>query len=128
MFINYGYNYFYLIYHTKTFMTIHSLVSIHIRAQLPLTHKNADADNGNYSPKSLNCDWQILPPTVPKIFSGLLLKLCIIIVIKQNILWKNWILCSMQFEKVQPHYWYTIKIILQVGKEIKNELSILFLF
>ena len=27
-------------------------------------HKNADADNGNYSPKPLNCDRQILPSTV----------------------------------------------------------------
>ena len=41
-----------------------------VKAFDKITHKNADPDNGNYSPKPLNYDQQILPPTVPKMFSG----------------------------------------------------------
>ena len=45
-----------------------------VKAFDKIMHKNADADNGNYSPKPLNYDRQILRPTVPKMFSGTIPK------------------------------------------------------
>ena len=42
-----------------------------VKAFDKIKYKNADTDNINYSPKPLNCDRQILPPTIPKMFFGI---------------------------------------------------------